>query len=230
MLKDPVFIILQGPSVKVLENHIQRIHSIVPNIVYASLNRFDILEDRILEKIRKKFDYIYYSDPHLVPQYIELIKDFLNRPYLKNFVTDYNAIKALEGHGKCQIYNNNGSVIYSSYSCGKNPSVSDKFYNSLTCMLLTMIGLGFRNFCLFGADGGGNEKEIYYGQEGLTRDGIEHSELSRRLKEDADFMNKYFWKLVEPIINPKEISILNCSPGTKLTCFEKCEYEELLDL
>lgn len=220
----PIFIVLPGPSVENLKNHIVDVNDIYPDAIWASMNHYKILEDSILSKVEKKFEVLGYLDPHILNHYMAEIHEFLDRESNSIFISDYDTIEDIEKLGGLRVRNLQGSVVYSSYSRGKNPKVSDKFYNTLTAMLLTLIGLGHREFVLFGADGAGP----YFGEENNSdRDGIPVNEIQRRLSEDTKFMNEYFWKLKNEI-TPEHVAIANCSGDSHLTCFDKVSISEIL--
>lgn len=224
---EKVFILLPGLSVKELDERIVEVNQKYPNALWAGLNRYKVLESRILGKIGKQFDILTYLDFHLIKYYHDDVMDFLARPYNKMFITDYDVLADLETFhcDKFTRITTKGAVVYSSYTRGKNPEIVDQFYNTLTATLLTLIGLGFRDFGIFGADGEGG----YFGEEvSKERDGIEIGEIRRRLKEDSDFMNNYFWPLVNNIPVTSFVHIDNFSMCSSLTCFDKVPLESIL--
>ncbi len=152
----------------------------------------------------------------------------MHRPTLNHFISDYDTILDIEEAGKFRVANACGSVIYSSQSRGKILSVSDRFYNSLTAMLLTFIGMGYDDFYLFGCDGGGNpNKTLYFGvPAGADKDEIHSTELCRRLAEDTAFINDRFWDLVNSF-RTEHIRINNVCPDSAITAFKRISYEEV---
>lgn len=209
----PIFILLQGESVREIERSIQRFRN--SDVYWASMNLFSLVEP-IVKKINKKFDVLYVSSQERVLQEINNIKSFVigdNTSFITTTTIIENELRDI----KCR-----DNVIISDYGLG---------YNSLTAFLYALINLQFRKIYLFGADGGVIGKDVYYNQKYLD-DYIEENYEARKLSiyKDTQVMNQTFYeKAKEYGLSVENTEIINCSLQSNISIFRKIDISTLSD-
>ena len=224
----PVAILLQGPSVSELEDKIHLFKD--KDWIWASLNRFQMMDDYILPKIGKELDIVYSSNNGRFDQELRNIKKFISKQG-KLFITSKDRLDQHSDifYGCSAFIDSMGEDFITERS---DWSYSIRAPNSLTCLLFSLGRLGAKDIYLFGCDGrstdprsanSSSEGNLFYHQEHYP---IIHSQIS--LVEDTDQMNSTFWTYWDSVI-PYRPNIINVNPKSSVNCFWKCSYEELGD-
>lgn len=200
----PVFIVLQGPSVKWLADHIVDVAR--ADAKWATVNYF-----WIYDFMPRSFDFVHFSaDVHKEPQ------DILDK--FDAFVWDGGWLFT---NNNCDNYFSAGypgRIVTTPFSHGLSPDGIPNSYNSVTAMIYILISQGYKKFYLFGCDGCG----IPYGQ---TDDSDAHHFC---IQHDTEVMNSFFWQVAKEFrLDLRDVQIFNVnSPeNTKVTCFELMPYE-----
>lgn len=209
----PVFIIARGPSLYKLEDHIYDLKEY--DFDWVGFNLAFEAQKNILDKINKRYDALFYigwSD-----------KDVRE---LKSNIFEY-----VNSKNDGLLFVNDGT--YKCLNLGKNIRKYHKIRifkvpvdcGSLCNILLYLIKKGVKKFCLFGTDFGfiKNSDEAHYHQEDYTEMDIFNGLYD--LMNDCYKMNNHFWEWAG--LTKHDIEIVNCSPESHLTCFEKIDYPQL---
>ena len=216
----PVAILLQGPSVSELEDKIHLFKD--KDWIWASLNRFQMMDDYILPKIGEELDIVYSSNNGRFDQELRNIKKFISKEG-KLFITSKDRFDQHSGifDGCSAFIDSMGEDFITERS---DWSFSTRSPNSLTCLLFSLGRLGAKDIYLFGCDGISREGKLFYHQE---RYPMINSQTS--LLEDTLHMNLSFWSNWDSVM-PYRPRIINVNPESSVTCFEKCSYEEVVDV
>lgn len=204
----PIFIIGQGPSAYELQENIHKFKN--KDILWASLNRFQLIEDEILSLIDKKLDIVYCASNQRYKEERKSIQVFKNKEE-SLFITNSSSYVCFDDfHNNCHIY-------ISDFGYG---------FSSIFAMLCALGKLQAKNIYLFGFDGGpipvGND--VYFCQKKID-DNFEAREKS--ILKDTIMMNKIFVDYLE-YIGVKDMKIINVNPYSIITCFEKYTMEQTL--
>lgn len=196
--KKPIYLCLQGPSIKTLEDNVEYFKE--HDVLWASLNRFSIVQKGVLDKIDKKFDIVYCSSKERFSQEYYNLK-FFNGTIISNYeIAFYTDIKI---------------SILSNYGYG---------FSSLFACLATFLSLGCPAIYLFGADGEAKQT-VYYGQDEYKDEDFKARTTS--IKTDTVVMNKLFWFLMKYWGIPKG-QIVNVCPSSAIECFDKVDIKSLI--
>lgn len=216
-------IVVHGPSVKTLEENIHLIDW--QGTAWASLNKIAHTR-KMLSAIDQDLAYAYFSDMQFVNEYAADCKPYLAAPGNKNIITSDPFIREAIRYGKIESFiPKQGVIMTSNYSIGKG--IDGRYYNSFTAMILVLIALGFRHFNVFGLDGGPLEgQQLYCDTKEQSRDGMSNQDLKKALARDTIIMNEMFWKEVDRITKD-HVTVINYSPNSHITCFEKQSIESL---
>ena len=194
----PIYLVLQGPSVKILGDNIEKLKD--KNVIWASLNRFTHLNERILSTIGKEVEVAYCSSQcRFREERASLINVMLDGLLITNMrcVTKYLAGILMRGNMYVSEWVKDGQP-------------------SLLAMLYALDELGAKEVFLFGADGGSEDiNEVYFGQDVYTED---FKERQSTLYRDVRLMNG-----MKIDVGYK---IFNVSNKTNYTCFETISYDE----
>ena len=223
----PVAILLQGPSVSELEDKIHLFKD--KDWIWASLNRFQMMEEYILSKIGKEFDIVYSSNDGRFDQELESIRNFISKEG-NLFITSKDKVDQHSGiFDGCSAYiDSMGEEFITEISD------STRSPNSLTCLLFSLGRLGAKDIYLFGCDGVSREGKFYYHQERYPESKNlappqSPNEVQHSLVYDTLHMNLYFWSNWDSVM-PYRPRIINVNPESTVNCFEKCSYEEVVDV
>ena len=228
----PIFIILQGPSVKDLAENIEYFKD--SNVIWASLNSFWVVEP-IIQSIGVEFSILYASSLEGGVSHLGVhICEFLQRPYRKLFISSQEFLteflREFYDYKNLRLDNlENNDVITSLIASGNLRYKGYPKMNSLTAMLLILACRGYRKFYVFGCDGG-----YIPDREGLYYDGFQKAPGRKTsisdLELDARVMNERFWSEMEFIgLARKDVEIYNVSPHSRVECLTKISMQELIE-
>ena len=201
----PVFIVLKGPSVQWLADHIGEFKD--ADVVWATVNDF-----WIYDFMPHPFDIVHYS------ACVEQAKpDELER--LNRLMAGGGSVITSPAAEKYFSKDYPGKLLTSAFSTGRSSVLGD-IYNSLSALLLVLISFGYKTFYLFGCDGSG----LGYKQ---NEDNEEHR---LAIQKDAKIMNKHFWKIAESFhLNCSGVKIYNVNAGaTAVKCFPVISHSQFL--
>lgn len=215
-ISKPIFLCSHGPSISELEEWIDKYRDL--DVYWASFNRFDTLQP-ILNKINKHFNIIYIMNVHRIYQTIKPLKRFLNKggarvllvntfkysPLNDKIDTDFKFIKK---------YTKN--IKYTSEHIDSNVLI-----NFISCLYK----LGFRRFCVFGLDG---TSDCHYKQEKYENTEEENTNFINGIEDERDKLNELGIKILGEDI--EDIEILNCNELSKIDCFNKISYSNVVSL
>lgn len=205
--KKPIVIIGQGPSAYQLADHIEEVRD--KNVIWASLNRFDIIQDDILDLIGRKLDIVYCSSVQRKQEVGQDLNDFLypvdDRPTL--FITDKMSNPLLL----------NDRIFLSQWGFG---------FSSIFAMLCALGKLGAEKIIMIGFDGfAAHDGQVYFGQDKIN----DNFEARRRsIWRDTVIMNRFFWEYWEHIgLAWDQTEIINLS-GSSITCFKRLAIQQII--
>lgn len=224
-LDKPIAIMLQGPSVSELEDKIHLFKD--KDWIWASLNRFQMMEDFILSKIGKELDIVYVTNETRFEEELENIRNFVSKEG-KLFITSTD--KYDDKFAECPAHVDTSSE---EFHRSNNTLRSGPPSNSLTCLLFALGRHEVKHIYLFGCDGSPkdpqpNSSTLYYHEELFfmeKEDGGWGNYVS--IPNDAMNMNSNFWDNWDSLFSYRP-HIINVNPESLVTCFEKCSYEEVI--
>ena len=212
----PVFILLHGASVKLLEGYITQFRG--ASICYASINRFNLLEQNILSKIGERFSLIHcHANPGL-EQFAPRLAEFLRRP-------DRNMLMTTEY----------AAAFFNTRHAGFIDEFREKLWltsdfrhiraNSLMAFLAALMKAMVKDIILFGADGCADKSmqgqiKSYYHPETFEPG------RTCAVTWDTTRFNMLF-PTIEEQYRKDGTRILNCSPGSLITCIPQISYDDL---
>jgi len=235
-LDKPIAIMLQGPSVSELEDKIQLFKD--KDWIWASLNRFQMMEDKILSKIGKELDIVYVTNETRFEEELENIRNFVSKEG-KLFITSTD--KYDDKFAKCSAH---VDVSSEEFHRTHNTLRSGPPSNSITCLLFALGRLGVKHIYLFGCDGSPIQQRAPRVMRGLVPQHSSsplyyHEELFFMEKEEGGWgnyacitddmlnMNSNFWDNWDSLFSYRP-NIINVNPKSFVTCFEKCSYEQVI--
>ncbi len=212
----PVFIILHGSSIGQLEAYIPRLKG--KKICYMGLNRFEIVEKHILSRIGERFSMIHcHANPGLEEATPSLVR-FLKREDENVLMTTRYA---------ASFFNSKYPNFISEFreKIWLTTDFQHLKMNSLTAFLACLMTEGVKNIILFGADGCSDKSRrgqisSYYHPETFS------PERTCELTRDTGRFNSLF-PAVRKDYSKNGTRILNCSPGSHITCIPIIRYEDL---
>lgn len=203
----PIAICLQGTSIEILQQKINLFKN--KDWHWASLNKFQVIEDEILSKTNKKLDIVYCASDQRFKEEKNNIDNFMqksNTLFITNSDINYRYLH--------KVYNTELYVFDWGYG-----------FSSLFAMLCALGKLGAKRIYLFGADGIKGEKEVYFCQNKIQEN---FEARANSIIKDTQIMNKIFWDYWN-YIGLKEIEIINVNPNSAIICFQKCSIEKILN-
>ena len=245
----PLGICLQGKSIQELEDRIEEFKEAY--ICWVAMNRFDIYQKYILDKIDKKLSIVMdvgeveYAEDYEKQIRIPRWKDYLLNPdsLLITSVEILENIKLISGWNIIEEHQNQLIMIE---ECRKI-----RVPNSIMLYLMVLAKLKVNKIILFGFDGFGNPKafkdtpvwsgkeleyehekeslEAYYKQESVLEErrvGY-HSDSRSDLHSNCPTFNDQFWATYTLYCSENHLQvpeIINCSPKALYTVFRKVDY------
>ena len=240
-------VMLHGKSIEELENRIELFKNL--DIVWVSLNAFDIMETYILNKINKKLDIIFCL-AHFWPE----IEKNIRIPALINAIKNGTLVIAKKYLFDSIFPESKFPDIYDQYEKSilliediinqDNKSLADILLvytvSSLGYILCVLSILKAKQIILFGCDGAlFNDLNSYYKSERLLeRRVVFPNKLTDypdgyliSLKSDTEILNTDFFNTYLTCMNKFNmplVPILNCSPNSYITAFPLITYDNLL--
>ena len=242
-----VGVALHGKSIEELEERIELFKDL--DIVWVSLNAFDIIETYILNKINKKLSLIYcLADywPEIeknirIPLLIEAINRgslMIAKKYLFENIFPENGAPDFFGKYRDKIFLIEDFIDINHFSIEN--LLSHYTVSSLGYILSTLSILKAKKIILFGCDGGiKNDITSYYKSDiHIERRVLAPYKLKDfedgmlfNIQSDTDILNTEFWKTYltcMTLFNITPPPILNCSPNSYVTTFPIITYDSLL--
>lgn len=246
-----VCFITGGRSIEELEKRIEEFKDLP--IIWTSMNRFDMMEEYILEKIGKKFDMISdcstvgferrhkYEREIRFPKFEEFLTREENNVLLTSHIVIEQAFVELNRGDLPTKYKHKIAIVEEIFdSCQEKPA---EFWtpppNSLTLSLAGIIAGQAKKIIMFGFDGFPYSKEMttdqildsYYKPKIIREDRRKAfgDVTSGNLVGDTISFNKRFPNILRvyqsSFKNPVEI--VNCSPNSFITAFRKTDYDHV---
>lgn len=231
-----IAILLPGSSIEELSEKIDKFKDY--DFCYFGLNTFDILEEHILGKIKKKFSVIQLSASVEIER-LPKIFEFLDRQEDNLYATDVRFLQmALKEKIDSFIDKYEKKILTIFFTNDVHPNYLFQFppsTNTLTSLLCLAVASKPSRIILFGADGGwlkGEESAIdsYFRGNTYSED---YKKTRVTLSHDTERFNKIIPYLLQDwykFCNMKPIDIINCSINSKYDIFPKCTYDELLKI
>jgi len=222
----PVAILLHGLSVKSILDNKERF--LAKGYVLISTNAFRIIEDNILSPLDRELDIVaIFYEAEWGIRMGDTIK-FLSRDRSNLVITTRREQSIMDCSDRLADYTSKIVLVADAHP------MLNSMPNSMTLLVQRLIGAGCRSITLFGADGCSiatpldDQYDTYLGGEQLKTEA-----RATGIRGDTVFMNCYFQVYVKQAKElygiTDEISILNCSPSTYLTCIKKIGYKDLQD-
>jgi hypothetical protein len=227
-------LVAHGRSLEELERKIGRFINL--DVVWCSMSTFDVPEDYILSKINKHFTVVYDSSTvenaidYEIAVRIPRLSKYLDRDEDNIYIctrTDHSNLYQLRDNLRLDFNKKYKNKIICAEDIGINPN---DFCVSLHLFIACLYKMGTKKVILFGADGGsiyGNSIESYYNWRLIENDKKIAGNLTYNMVGDTNNINSTYGVLMEKSLGyiPK---VLNCSPDSTYTVFEKITYEEVL--
>jgi len=204
----PIIIIGQGPSAKNLEDRIQEFKG--KDVLWASLNRFKLIDKEILSQISQRLDIIYCSSDERFKQSMEHIKDHLRWDGV--FISTHKIYASMS-----RMFSHKDLSLTYGADWGYG-------FSSIFAMLCALGKMDARRIYLVGFDGEARGGKTYYKQEQLN-DNMDARATS--IAADTRMMNKIFWDYWKHI-GLGQISIRNLL-GSSIECFGQLSLDDMLE-
>jgi len=248
----PLGICLQGKSIQELEDRIEEFKD--ANICWGAMNRFDIYQNFILNKINKMLMVTMdVGEVHFVEAYEKNIRIPRWKEYLKNpeavIITSEEILENMKTLCDWDIVNEYANQLIIIENCRKI-----KVPNSIMLYIMVLAKLNVKKIILFGFDGFGNPKAFkdtpvwdgtelaythqnkslssYYKQDEVVEErwiGYK-DERASDLHSNCPTMNDQYRKTMGLFCkenNLIEPEIVNCSINALYTIFRKISYDQL---
>lgn len=205
ILVKPIVIVGQGPSSKLLKQHIELFRD--KDVIWCSLNRFHDIETDVLSKIDRVFDILWCSSN---------VRFDETYPYLKDAGKRGTTLMTTT-HTSLRI-DFEADVYVSDLGIG---------VSSIFAMLCALGKLRAREIYLIGFDGYAVDTDhVYYGQKKIKDDFISRK---ASIKVDTILANKIFWDYFRKTVRrtQSETRIHNLK-GSRLNCFKMLSIEEMI--
>ena len=231
-----IALLLYGPSARELENRIDELRN--RDVCFASINKFDEVEQRFLTPIDRALDLVVAGNPNDMRQRWAAFHNYLQRPDRNMLMLTAYATIGLPPHlcaGDAFVDAFNEKLLY--FHTGGPMPISPlsplNFWggNTLSVALPLLALSGPKRIFIFGADGGAEPPTtlgagVYFFGETAEVDSSERRqrEASRRLTHEAKQCDQNAPFSVMAIVklfrrNPPEI--YNCCPHSNYTAFER---------
>lgn len=200
----PVIIVGQGPSVEKLSKNIELFRD--KDVVWASLNRFTIIEEQVLLQINKRFDVLWWSTKNRFEMYRNEI-----------MLAAQRGVLLMTSGSRSAMFNFPARFHISDFGAG---------FSSLFAFLCALINAGSREIYLIGFDGYAvNERSVYFAQDQMCDN---HRSRMLSIARDTNMTNKVFWDYVEYALNiKKEVLDIKVLSGSALSCFKQCDIRQM---
>ncbi len=223
-----VALLLNGGSIKVLEERIEDFAHY--DLCFMGINRFSMIEQNVLAKMKKAFDIIFCMSEQDIPRRVHDLTLFLSRKTDNLLMTTLCAMTWLSDIERNRLLDNFGDKLYLIPRLLCRPA----YPISLEVIIVELIKVKVEHLILFGADGylepsmeGKSELEIirwdqqkmlntYYdgqffeGERRATGVGIGTVRFNKNFKYE-----------------PEKIKIVNCSPKSHYKHIPKVSYDQL---
>ncbi len=247
-----ICLITGGKSIEELESRIEEFKDL--NVLWAGMNRFELVEDNILKKINKHFDIIgdcstvgyelrnNYERKVRLPRFEEFLTREENNMLMTSEIVITQSFVELSRGDLPTKYGHKIAVIEEIYSYPESrpPELWSPPPNSL-CLAISMLVAGMaKKIICFGFDGFPYSKnmttdqilESYYKSDKIKEDRIIAfgSVTSGNLVGDTVSVNKKFpslWSMYKSVYNNPTVEIVNCSPKTFITAIKTINYNQL---
>lgn len=249
----PLGICLQGTSIQKLEDRIEEFKD--ARICWGAMNRFDIYQEYILNKIDKKLSIVMdVGEVHYVEAYEKTLRIPRWKKFLENpeaiLITSDEILQNIEKVSGWNIYNEHINQLIVIENCRKI-----KVPNSIMLYLMVLAKLNVKKVILFGFDGFGkpsafkdtpvwNAEEMHYPEgvnKTLTAYYRKDSVLEERrigyqderasdLHSNSPTYNDQFRKTYGLFCQENNIpqsEIVNCSINALYTVHRKISYDQL---
>uniref|UniRef100_A0A6M3KXY7 Uncharacterized protein n=1 Tax=viral metagenome TaxID=1070528 RepID=A0A6M3KXY7_9ZZZZ len=221
-----VCILLHGKSVAKLEQCPELLSD--PELVIASLNYFQPVEERILSRIGSQLNLILCTSETEIKKRILGIKEALDRPDYPLFITTVYALQQIPK--PWEFVADYRSKIILAVKPDPWPR-STRMPPSLVIYLQALTAANAKRVVLFGCDGADptitvkQQKRSYYRTE-MFMDRSRHTEISL----DTQFLNTHYIDAIQrPLYKMwgRRLEVINCNPASWVKVFPTCQYTDV---
>ena len=223
---------IPGPSITQLSEHL----NVIPKDVVWMGHNFFRSTERITEKIGKRLDLVYVSCVQTIKAQSETYREFLERGDDNLLLITTGALETFEEKEPGILKRFSKKIIIARCEPG-SPKSKRAFevvqfpgpWFSFVFATLTIMKAGANRIVFFGLDGGLLEgySQWYYGAAEDYPRGWFRPEPSGYTSE-VDFVNREWASIVKAAkLDKSEFCIYNCSPRSRIECFERISYEDL---
>ncbi len=192
-----VALLLYGPSIAELADCVDQLDGL--DICYASVNKFDVVEDRILGPIDQTLDIVVTANPNDMGQRWDAYHEFLTRPDDNLLVTTNYALSSLRppfsvDRHFAKVFDDKLLFFDAGSRLPTSPVAPIHFFagNTLSIALPMLALAGPRRIFIFGADGGASppgsddDAAYFFGATAeIDETARRRREACRRFKADA---------------------------------------------
>lgn len=219
-----VAIMLHGASISEFAKRAKEFEDF--NFCYLSLNRFNVMEEKILSKIDKSLDIVFCMSEQEIPRRLSIIHDFLDREENNAFMTTYSALSWGYDKDVEHILKHHGSKIYIMPRLLCRPI----YPISLALILDQLILNNVKKVVLFGADGfllpSG---KVTWDQKMMLNTYFDPEFfINEKRASGLSFGTKHFNDTY--CYNPSLITVVNCSENSFYRAFPKINYNKLKEM
>ncbi|MBL42262.1 MAG: hypothetical protein CMM49_06355 [Rhodospirillaceae bacterium] len=241
-----VAVMLYGPSIKEFKKNIEEFNKF--NLCYASLNKFNELENNILPE-GKNIDILTVTNPSDLNYRWEAYKQFLkskNKNFLISSQYSFLGLNSKYGLMESIVKEFDEKLLFINSNLFV-PSIATPLHflpgNTLSVLLPVICLAAPKRIFIFGADGGNSgfekkdesSKELYFfgGVTGQSDCNDTKNEANRRLINDAKFFDditKFQMMAVSKLFGLSVPEVYNCCPHSSYESFTKITCEDALNI
>ena len=229
-----VALLLYGPSITDLEQQIDTLADC--DICFASVNKFDVVEQRILSRIGRRLDIVVTANPSDIQLRWDAYRDYLSRPDPNLLVaTEYVLAGLRPPHsveGQFVRCFDEKLLFFDAANRLPTTPVTPLHFspgNTLSVALPMLAVGGARRIFIFGGDGGATplhqeEQPPYFFDDKASADATRTAEMLRRLRNDAavcDYNAPFAVMAASKIFRHRRPEIFNVCPYSAYRAFTK---------
>ena len=213
-------VMLHGASINELENRAKEFRDL--DMCYMSINRFEVMERRILSKMGKRLDIVFLMSEQEMPRRIQDLHRYLDRGD-NILMTTFSTLSWLEREDYMHIIWNHDEQLYVMPRLLCRPV----YPISLALILDQMVICKVRDIVLFGADGyvPDSENDVW-NQEKMLATYYDPGYFKATNRPcGLAFGTKHFNETYE--YDDTALNVINCSENSHIKHFRKIGYDQL---
>ncbi len=214
-----VGVMLHGGSIRELEERAEEFADL--DISWLSINRFKVMEDKILSKMGKSLDVVFLMSEQEMPRRVKDVNAYLDRG-TGLFMTTFSALSWLNRAEWVHIVQAHDKQLYVMPRLLCRPV----YPISLALILDQLVLCGVEHVVLFGADGYVPDDKNEWNQAKMLETYYDPGFFVKEKRPcGLAFGTRHFNETY--VYDPERITVVNCSPHSHIKHFPKIGYNKL---